>query len=109
MTRLLMLGVLVAGVLVLPASHLVWGKGHVPVEKVQVCHKGMTITVAAGSLSDHLDHGDCQLPACDFNNIFHNQEDCSGVGPADSQGHCTGLEPRDDASGVTPGCPPGTF
>ena len=84
----------------------VLGKAHVPVKKVQVCHRGETNTVSQNALGSHLGHGDCQLPACDFANIFQTGADCSGVGPADILGHCTGLAPRDEADG-TPGCPAG--
>lgn len=81
-------------------------KGHVPLHKAQVCHKGdQVITVSEKALDAHLNHGDCQVPVCDFANIFHTGDDCSGLSGAGS--HCGGLNPRDEAS--TPGCPAGRF
>ena len=89
------------------AGHSLLLKGHVPLGKAQVCHKGEVITVSENALPAHLDeHGDCQLPACDFNNVFHTGEVCESNNPG---GQCLLQNPRDDASGVTPGCPPGRF
>ncbi len=85
----------------------VLGKAHVPTMQLQVCHKGRTvINVDSPALGGHLRHGDCQLPACDFANVSFVGDDCSGVGPADILGHCTGLATRDEADGTT-GCPAG--
>ena len=101
----LLLGILVTG--------SVAGKGHVPAGQVQVSHKGRTaLEVDASSLQDHLDHGDIQLPACDFNNVFHKGDDTSNVFSADVTGVTyldIGFVPRADAGGITPACPPGTF
>lgn len=94
------LAIAVAGLLV-PAAQLVFGKGHVPGHKVQVCHRGRTITVGSPALGDHLGHGDYQLPACDFANTFMTGDIC----PANA----AGLNPRNSAEGITPACPPGTF
>ena len=107
MKRLLTLFIVAAFLLAIPVSHFVLGKGHVPSNKVQVCHKGEVITVSKNALNTHVNHGDCQLPACDFNNVFHTGDDCSDVGTADSQGRCNGLKPRNGAT--TPACPSGTF
>ena len=109
MKRLLALFTVAAFLVAVPASHLIWSKAHVPVKKVQVCHKGKVITVSKNALNAHQKHGDCQLPACDFTaaNIFQTGQDCSGVGPADSQGRCTGLATRTDACGQTAACPAG--
>lgn len=92
-----------------------WSKGHVPLKKVQVCHveegfditstNGVAITVSENALAAHLAHGDCQLPACDFNNVFHTGDLCNRQ-PSDE---CPLSLPRNDAGGATPGCPPGTF
>lgn len=43
-------------------SPLLFGKGHVPSHKDQVCHKGETITVSLNAIQGHLKHGDCKLP-----------------------------------------------
>jgi hypothetical protein len=88
-------------------------KGHVPAGQVQVSHKGRTaINVDAPSLKAHLSHGDIQLPACDFNNVFHEGDDTSNVVSADFTGvlYADGtFVPRRSAEGITPACPPGTF
>ena len=109
MKRLLVLSVVGGFLLVLPPPNLVWGKAHVPLKKIQVCHKGATITLGAPARAGHLRHGDCQLPACDFtkDNIFFTGQDCpSEPGP---DGFCLLEEPRDSAEGFTDACPEGTF
>lgn len=108
MKRALFLSLLAAFVLALPASHLVWGKGHVPTHKVQVCHEGETIAVGAKALRAHLGHGDCQLPACDFNNVFQVGDPCSSS-DSSGDGKCDLPNPRADAGGITPACPVGAF
>ena len=89
------------------------GKGHVPAGQVQVSHKGRTaINVDAPALKAHLGHGDIQLPACDFNNVFHEGDDTSNVVSADDTGvlYADGtFIPRASANGITPACPPGVF
>lgn len=101
----LLLAILVAG--------SVSSKGHVPAGKVQVSHKGrMALEIEESSLQDHLDHGDVQLPACDFANIFHKGDDTSNVVSSDFTGVTyadIGFVARNSAEGVTPACPPGTF
>ena len=89
----------------------VLGKAHVPVNQLQVCHKGRTaINVDSPALGGHLRHGDFRLPACDFANVFGVGADCSFVSDNDSDGLADdGLAPRVDAGGVTPACPVGTF
>ncbi len=89
---------LVIGVTVLvgvAVTHFALGKAHVPLHKTQFCHNGEVIEVGSAAGAAHLAHGDCELPACDFANIFHKGEACD----------CD-LDPRDEAAG-TPGCPPG--
>lgn len=88
------------------------GKGHVPVGDIQVAHRGVVKQLPAQALDGHLQHGDIQLPACDFNNIFLEDGDASNVVAADFSGVTysdIGFVPRADAGGVTPACPPGTF
>jgi len=101
----LLLAVMVAG------SAL--AKGHVPAGEVQVSHKGRTaINVDAPALKAHLGHGDIQLPACDFNNVFHDGDDTSNVVSSDLSGvhYADGtFKPRRSANGITPACPPGVF
>ena len=84
----------VLGGVLLAAPAAVLGKGHVPVHKIQVCHKGRVLVVSANALGGHQRHGDCQLPACDFANIFQKKDPC----PTD----CTLANPRDSAAGSTP-------
>jgi len=62
-----------------PASHLALAKGHVPAHKDQVCHKGNVIEIDPGSVADHEGHGDIQLPACDFANVFHAGDSCDNT------------------------------
>lgn len=109
--------VIVSLVLVLLLATLVagsvLGKAHVPAGQVQVSHKGRTaINVDAPALDAHLRHGDIQLPACDFNNVFLEGDDTSNVVSADFTGVTysdIGFVARSDAGGLTPACPPGTF
>lgn len=87
-------------------SGIALGKGHVPLGKSQVCHKGqMAINVDAGSLADHVGHGDIQLAACDAVEVYGKGADCSGVVDLDG-------DDKDDAA-VTPvtsaACPGDTF
>ena len=108
MTRGLCLLILAAVVLSIPLSHLVVGKAHVRIGMVQVCHKGEVITISEKALRSHLAHGDCQLPACDFNNVFQTEDPCSGV-DADGDLRCDLDLPRDSAEGLTEACPEGSF
>lgn len=113
MKRKLLIPILLALLLGILATGIVWSKGHVPAGKVQVSHKGMfAIEVEASSLNDHLSHGDVHLPACDFNNVFHKGDDTSNVVSSDASGVTysdIGFVPRESAEGVTPACPPGTY
>ena len=102
----LLLGILVTGT--------VLSKAHVPAGQVQVSHKGTAINVDAPALGGHIGHGDFQLPACDFNNVFGNGADTSALSDDNGNGifdkKDTGFNnPRKDAGGITPACPPGTF
>ena len=117
MKRYLVSSILVAVVLAvaLPfaTAGVVWGKAHVPAGEVQVSHKGRTaINVDAPALQAHTGHGDIQLPACDFNNVFGEGTDTSNVVRAEFSGVTysdIGFVKRVDAGGATPACPPGTF
>ena len=82
---------------------LVSGKGHVPAGKVQVCHRGTTIEVGASALPAHLKHGDGQLPACDFGNVFFKESPC--LPGADAQGRAPLANAVNRADGITPACP----
>ena len=107
----IVLAVMVTVALTSVTSGIVSGKAHVPVNQVQVCHKGRTaINTDAPALPAHLRHGDFQLPACDFGNVFPVGADCSFVSDIDNNGFAdAGLNPRIDAGGITPACPAGTF
>lgn len=89
------------------------GKGHVPAGQVQVSHKGRVAkNIDAPALQGHLRHGDLELPACDFANVFHEGDDTSNVISSDFSGVTysdRGFVPRNSAEGRTPACPPGTF
>lgn len=105
----LMLGVLL---MFAASAGVALGKAHVPVGDIQVAHRGVVKQLPEQALDGHLRHGDIQLPACDFNNVFLNKGDASNVLAADFTGVLysdIGFVPRADAGGVTPACPPGTF
>lgn len=104
MKRLLVSLAVIGSLAAIPVSNVLWGKGHVPANKDQVCHKGEVITVSSNALARHQGHGDCQLPECDFANVFHTGEACSSNNPG---GECNLPNPRNEAS--TPACPAGTF
>ena len=108
----ILIAVMLAVALPMATIGIVSGKAHVPAGKVQVSHKGrMAININASSLSDHVGHGDIQLPACDFANVFKKGDDTSNVESADFSGvtYSDGFVARVDAGGETPACPPGAF
>lgn len=89
-------------------------KGHVPVTQVQVCHRGTAHAVDAPALAAHLAHGDIRLPACDFDTVFFEGDDCSDAVDANGDGLADLPVPGHDplpatgnACGVTPACPAG--
>ena len=71
-----MLFIVVAFMLAFASTHSVWGKAHVPLGDVQVCHNASARTVGQDSMQRHLNHGDCRLPACDFGNNFSIGDSC---------------------------------
>ena len=88
------------------------GKAHVPADEIQVAHRGTVKQLPAQALNGHLAHGDIQLPACDFNNVFPEGGDASNVVSSDNTGVTysdMGFVARADAGGITMACPPGTF
>ena len=111
--RKLLLPLLLVGLLMALASGAALGKAHVPADEVQLSHKGrFALNVDAPALRAHVRHGDIQLPACDFNNVFGEGTDTSNVVSANLNGVTysdIGFVPRADAGGLTPACPPGTF
>ena len=72
--------------------------------KVQVCHKGQVKDMGIAALNAHVNHGDCQLPACDGANVFHVGNPCSTSGA--SNGKCALANPR--AQSGSPACADGT-
>ena len=111
--RRMLFPVLLAGLLMALASGAALGKAHVPADEVQLSHKGrFALNVDAPALKAHVRHGDIQLPACDFNNVFGAGSDTSNVVSSDFTGVTysdIGFVPRADAGGITTACPPGTF
>ncbi len=111
--KLVLLSVVATVLMAIMASGIVSGKAHVPAGQVQLSHKGRTaLSVDEPALQAHVGHGDIQLPACDFNNVFVDGSDTSNVTAASDAGVTysdIGFVPRADAGGITPACPPGTF
>ena len=113
--RQIMFSFILVVMLVLAASGgVAFGKAHVPAGEVQVSHRGTAINVDAPALRAHIGHGDFQLPACDFNNVFGEGADTSALSDDNGNGifdkKDTGFNnPRRDAGGITPACPVGTF
>ena len=106
--QLLLISIAGASLLAITGSQMVWSKAHVPIFKVQMCHKGKVIYVGAPALMGHLRHGDFQLPACDFENVFFIGRDCSTISDASGDGFAdTGLNTPDPAN--TDACPDGVF
>ena len=60
------LAILVAFSLSIQLVSHVWGKGHVPAGKAQMCHKGRVIQIAEESVADHIGHGDCRINAAEL-------------------------------------------
>ncbi len=114
MKKVLGLAILAALMLAFPVADYIWGKAHVPSDMVQVCDGGTTLTIPADDLDEFLDDGACQLPACDFNNVFMTGGACPGnddddEDDEDDDERCDLPNMRDSAEGRTPACPPGTF
>ena len=111
--QVVVVSLVLALVMALMVAGTVLGKGHVPAGQVQISHKGrVAMNVDAPALKGHLRHGDLQLPACDFANVFHDGDDTSNVVSSDWSGVTysdRGFVPRNSAEGITPACPPGTF
>ncbi len=111
--RKLLFSLILVALLTMLVSGIALAKAHVPAGEVQVSHKGRTaINVDEPALDAHVGHGDIQLPACDFANVFSEGSDTSNVVSADFDGVVysdIGLVDRIDAGGATPACPPGTF
>ena len=110
--RKILFSLVLVALMTLLVSGLALGKAHVPADEVQVVHRGTVKQLPAQALNGHQRHGDIQLPACDFNNVFLEGGDASNVvssSPAGVTYSDIGFVPRADAGGVTPACPPGTF
>ena len=106
--KLLLISIAGASLLAISASQMVWSKAHVPAHKVQMCHRGEVIQVGAPAMLGHVRHGDFQLPACDFANVFFDKQDCSAISDADADGFAdSGLNPPIPAG--TPSCSSGEF
>jgi len=105
MKRILISSIVGAFLLAVPGSDLVWGKGHVPLGGVQVCHNGEALNIAVNVLENFLSNGDCRLPACDSANVFAPGSECSAVAmDEDENGFCDVLNAREDARGATARC-----
>ena len=104
--RRVLFPLLMAVLLMALASGVALGKAHVPADEIQVAHRGIVKQLPSEALGGHLAHGDIQLPACDFNNVFLEGGDASGVVDADMDGKAD-FANRDEAA--TSACPPGTF
>ncbi len=112
--RQLLYSLILVALLTILVSGIALAKAHVPAGQVQVSHKGAALNVAASALSRHIGHGDFQLPACDFNNVFGKGADTSALSDTNGNGIFdkgdTGFNnPRKDAGGITAACPPETF
>ena len=106
MKRIVFFTILGLTLIAIPVANQVWGKAHVPVKRAQVCHKGTVIVVSENAVQGHVrGHGDCQLPACDFNNVFMAGESC--VVEDSGNGTCVLDFTRDEA--VNDACPEGKF
>ena len=110
--RKLLFSLILVALLTLLVSGIALAKAHVPAGEVQIAHRGVVKQLPAQALNGHLSHGDIQLPACDFNNVFLEGGDASNVVSADIFGVTYSdkpFQPRVDAGGATPACPAGTF
>ena len=106
-TTIKLIATLILGLFIGSATIQAYAKAHVPVKKVQVCLNGKVIAVGARALAPLTEHTSaCQLPACDFNNVFLQGDTCSNEA---TDGRCDLQEMRSDAGGITPACPPGTY
>ena len=100
MKRLIILSFAGVFLMTLSGLDLAWGKGHVPINKTQVCNKnGVVKNIPLRRLADEIEKGGCRLPACDFDNIFGVGTACSNVDVVENAGD-------GDAYCDTPGSPP---
>ena len=110
--RKILFSLILVALMTLLVSAVALGKAHVPADEIQVAHRGTVKQLPAQALGGHLRHGDIQLPACDFANVFLEGGDASNVVSSDLTGVTysdIGFVARVDAGGATPACPPGTF
>ena len=86
--RQVLFSLILVALLTLLVSSVAFGKGHVALGNVQVCHNGIATEVEKRDWKRHLRHGDIQLPACDGTTVFGNGAVCSGAvdltGPGNS-------------------------
>ena len=104
MKRALFMSVAGGLLLALSAAGPAWAKAHVPLNKVQICHAGVVITVGEAAMGNFLAQGACRLPACDFENIFQTGDECDNT-PAGG-GFCELENEPNPAEGVTAACTP---
>ena len=93
--------------LAIPASHTVLAHNHVPPDELIVCVLGKTIITSPVSVDFMRTLGICcQLPACDFNNVYRSADSCpfNNIG-----GKCDLPNERSDAGGTSLSCPAGTY
>jgi len=104
--RRAMIGLGVA--LSLGIGQMALAKAHVRLTGGQVCLNGRTIQVSEKAIDALIAKiGACELPACDFNNVFLRGDACSSE--ANSDGMCLLTNPRDGADGATDACPAGKY
>ena len=76
MKRFLALTIVSAALVAIPASQLVFAKGHVPTNKTQVCHKGTIITIGIPAAKGHVKHGDKEIDVDTFTPPFFTGDFC---------------------------------
>ena len=64
-------------VLLAPATDVVFGKGHVPAHKEQVCHRGRVLAVGQAAVNAHVGHGDFFIDKNDPDNVFFTGDGCA--------------------------------
>lgn len=115
MKQLISLLAVVAFVLGLGGTSAVLGKGHVQLQKIQVCTTSAKVKeVKANKLQKQLAKGSCLLPSCDFDHVFFKGEACVNV-DVNEDGFCDLVDARDSANAfdnpedATPACYSGNY
>ncbi len=118
--RVVFLSIVVAALLAIPAAQKLWGKAHVPQNRVQICTGGGVVqNVSLKRSQNKLNAGACRLTACAFDDVENgnmitryvffpgdpcDSTDADGDNFCDATGAPKDIPKRLKAINVTPAC-----